>query len=95
MSKWVRNTHFLVGKIGTGVSIHHYAIKTKDPTISTRVTIDAPSPNFLSRSLFRGWSVLHQACVENRVCSHEETIRVLVHFHQLNLFQVCASCTHT
>eukprot|EP00752_Nemacystus_decipiens_P009918 g8850.t1 len=35
----------------------------------------------------RGWSALHQACVENRVCSHEETIRVLVHYHQLNLFQ--------
>lgn len=39
-------------------------------------------------SLPRGWSALHQACVENRVCSHEETIRVLVHYHQLNLFQV-------
>ncbi|CAM9798879.1 unnamed protein product, partial [Pylaiella littoralis] len=35
----------------------------------------------------RGWSALHQACMENRVNSHEEAIRVLVHFHQLNLFQ--------
>ncbi|CAM9149964.1 unnamed protein product [Ectocarpus sp. 6 AP-2014] len=35
----------------------------------------------------RGWSALHQACVENHVCSHEETIRVLVQHHQLNLFQ--------
>ncbi|CAM9256179.1 unnamed protein product [Ascophyllum nodosum] len=36
----------------------------------------------------RGWTVLHQACFENRISSHEETIRVLVDFHQLNLFQV-------
>lgn len=35
----------------------------------------------------RGWSALHQACIENHVCSHEETIRVLVHYHQLDLFQ--------
>lgn len=27
--------------------------------------------------------------MENRVSSHEETIRVLVQYHQLNLFQVC------
>eukprot|EP00904_Undaria_pinnatifida_P002728 jgi/Undpi1/12456/HiC_scaffold_5.g02127.m1 len=35
----------------------------------------------------RGWSALYQACMENRVCSHEETIRVLVEFHQSDLFQ--------
>ncbi|CAM9120498.1 unnamed protein product, partial [Hapterophycus canaliculatus] len=35
----------------------------------------------------RGWSALHQACIENHVCSHEDTIRVLVHYHQLDLFQ--------
>ncbi|CAM9247611.1 unnamed protein product [Laminaria digitata] len=35
----------------------------------------------------RGWSALYQACMENRVCSHEETIRVLVEFHQFDLFQ--------
>ncbi|CAM9411790.1 unnamed protein product, partial [Sphacelaria rigidula] len=36
----------------------------------------------------RGWTALHQACIENRVSSHEETIKVFVLYHQLNLFQV-------
>lgn len=36
---------------------------------------------------------MHQACVENCVSSHEDTIKVLVLYHQLNLFQVSKSTT--
>ncbi|CAM9751446.1 unnamed protein product, partial [Choristocarpus tenellus] len=36
----------------------------------------------------RGWTALHQACFENHVDSHEETIRILGVLHHLNLYQV-------
>lgn len=51
------------------------------------VFVPFPCPSCPSR----GWTALHQACIENHECSHEETIRVLVMHHQLNLYQVIYS----